>query len=214
MPFLVYWHAIRCEIKDVRSFAARNPTIFSRERPQHTPRLNRVLVGKKRDKDLPKLSIENVADSVALAAKMSLKEKETQFDEIYKEQPNLLASVLVLHKMGRTYEEMDVLFHILLVIHLSLKESGTKIETVSEDLQEQQLTRYIGHVKFMDDLTDKDQERALSDYMENHGEMPLMAYAITQMREAGFPYKRDEDSKQLMLCGMNLVNCIAAAKIA
>ena len=162
---------------------------------------------------MPKLSIKNVADSVAQVTQMNLKEKEKQFDIIHKEQPNLLASILVLHKMGRTYEEMDVLFHILLVAHLALKTSDTPIEMISEDLQEQQLARYIGHVKFMDGLSENDRDRALSDYMESHDEMPLMAYVIKQMKVAGFPYKQDEDSKQLMLCGMNIVNCIAAAKI-
>ena len=162
---------------------------------------------------MPKLSIKNVADSVTHVTQMNLKEKEEQLDVIHKEQPNLFSSILVLHKTGRTYEEMDVLFHILLVAQLALKESDTKIEMISEDLQEQQLARYIGHVKFMDDLSEKDRDRALSDYMENHSEMPLMAYVIKQMKVAGFPYKQDEDSKVLMLCGMNLVNCIAAAKL-
>ena len=144
---------------------------------------------------------------------MNLKEKEEQFDVIHKEQPNLLASILVLHKMGRTYEEMDVLFHILLVAHLALKTSDTRIEMISEDLQEQQMTRYKGHLKFMEDLSEEDRDRALSDYMDNHDEMPLMAYVLKQMKVAGFPYKQDEDSKVLVLCGMNIVNCIAATKI-
>ena len=163
---------------------------------------------------MSKLSIKNVADSVARVTQMNLKEEEEQFDVIHKEQPNLFASILVLHKMGRTFEEMDVLFHILLVAHLALKTSDTTIEMITEDLQEQQLTRYIGHVKFMDDLSEIDRDRALSDYMENHSEMPLMAYVIKQMKVAGFPYKQDEDSKKLVLCGMNIVNCIAAAKTA
>ena len=124
---------------------------------------------------------------------MNLKEKEEQFDVIHKEQPNLLASILVLHKMGRTYEEMDVLFHILLVAHLALKTSDTRIEMISEDLQEQQMTRYKGHLKFMEDLSEEDRDRALSDYMDNHDEMPLMAYVLKQMKVAGFPYKQDED---------------------
>jgi len=162
---------------------------------------------------LPKLSIKNVADSVAEVTQMNLKEKEEQFDVIHKEQPNLLASILVLHKMGRTYEEMDVLFHILLVAHLALKTSDTRIEMISEDLQEQQMTRYKGHLKFMEDLSEEDRDRALSDYMDNHDEMPLMAYVLKQMKVAGFPYKQDEDSKVLVLCGMNIVNCIAATKI-
>ena len=144
---------------------------------------------------------------------MNLKEKEEQFDVIHKEQPNLLASILVLHKMGRTYEEMDVLFHILLVAHLALKTSDTRIEMISEDLQEQLMTRYKGHLKFMEDLSEEDRDRALSDYMDNHDEMPLMAYVLKQMKVAGFPYKQDEDSKVLVLCGMNIVNCIAATKI-
>jgi len=163
---------------------------------------------------LSKLSIKNIADSVAQITQMNLKEKEEQFDIIHKEQPNLLTSILALHKMGRTYEEMDVLFHILLVAHLALKPSDTTIELISKDLQEQQLARHTGHIKFMDDLSEEDRDRALSDYMENHDEMPLMAYAIKQMKVAGFPYKQDEDSKQLVLCGMNIVNCIAAAKLA
>lgn len=85
---------------------------------------------------------------------------------------------------------------------------------ISEDLQERERSRFVGHVKFLDGLSEKDRERALSDYIGNHREQPLMAYVYDTMIKVGFPYKMDEDSKLLMLCGISIVNCIAAAKLA
>ncbi len=139
---------------------------------------------------------------------MSLAEKELQFDTIFQEQPNLLASVLVQPQMGNTLEQMEVLLNLLLVIHLSLRQANLKIPTISENKQEQQLKRLIGTVLFMDDLDSSTRESAFYQMIEQHSEKWLFAYAWKLMMDAGFPYLEYENSKYLTQCGLNLVNCL------
>ncbi|MFT4730958.1 MAG: hypothetical protein ACI9UN_005491 [Granulosicoccus sp.] len=104
--------------------------------------------------------------AIAQADAISLAEKELQFDTIFQEQPNLLASVLVQQQMGNTLEQMEVLLNLLLVIHLSLRQANVKLPTVSEDKQEQQLQRLIGTVLFMDDLDRSTRDSAFNQMIE------------------------------------------------
>ena len=143
--------------------------------------------------------------------RMSLSEKETVMDEIYVQQPNLLASILVQQKLGNTLEQMDVLLNLLLVIHLALKKSGVRLETISEDEQEQQLRRFIAKVNFTEGLDAVSYEKALQQSIE-HEEQLLFAYAHRVVMDAGFVYLQHENSKYLTMCALNLVNCVAAAK--
>jgi hypothetical protein len=146
--------------------------------------------------------------AIAQADAISLAEKELQFDTIFQEQPNLLASVLVQQQMGNTLEQMEVLLNLLLVILLSLRQANVKLPTVSEDKQEQQLQRLIGTVLFMDDLDRSTRDSAFNQMIEQQSEKWLFAYAWKLMIDAGFPYLEYENSKYLTLCGLNLVNCL------
>lgn len=146
--------------------------------------------------------------AIAQVDAMSLTEKELQFDTIFKEQPNLLASVLVQQQMGNTLEQMEVLLNLLLVIHLSLRQADVKLIMITEDKQEQQLQRLVATVKFMDDLDISSRDSAFYQMIEQQSEKWLFAYAWKLMIDAGFPYLEYENSKYLTLCGLNLVNCL------
>ena len=162
---------------------------------------------------MTKIRVKSLAHAVAQTKSMDLKQKEAEFDRIFKEQPNLLGSVIVLHNMGRSYEEIDVLLNLLLVSFMALKHGKIQIETVSEKLQVRELDRYAGHIKFLDGLSKKDHGKAMADYIDSHNENILLAFATDEMNNAGFPHIEEESAKYLMSCGINIVNCIAAAKI-
>ena len=49
--------------------------------------------------------------------RMDLREREALVDEIYLHQPHLLASVLVLQRVGASLEQMEIVLNILLVVY-------------------------------------------------------------------------------------------------
>lgn len=142
---------------------------------------------------------------------MSLTDKETVCDEIFQEQPNLLASVLVQQQMGNTLEEVDVLLNILIVIHLAIKKAGIRLETISEQQQEDQLVKLTASVVFSEGMDRNLSNRSLNQYISNQNEPILLAYVIHTMKDAGFFDNTKECSKYLVLAGVNLVNCVSDA---
>ena len=144
--------------------------------------------------------------------KLNIKEKEIICDEIFIEQPNLLASVLVQQQLGNTIEEVDVLLSVLIVLHLALKESGKRIVKISEEEQEHQLRELLANIKFSEGMGRNLVDSSISQYVENHNEPFLLAYVIEVMKEAKFFEKERESSKFLIMAGLNLVNCIAKAQ--
>jgi len=143
-----------------------------------------------------------------------MKEKESIFDQIFTEQPNLLASILVQQQMGNSMAQMEVLINILLVSHLALKESGIKIVKISESLQDKEMAKFVATIKFTEGLSVSSLESSLQQYVASQKEKELLAYALNEMTEAGFTRLENESSKYLILTGINMVNCISAAKLA
>lgn len=141
---------------------------------------------------------------------MTMAEKEAEFDIIYKEQPNLLGSVIVQQQMGNTLEQIDVLLNLLLVVHLSLREAGVRLPTVTEEEQERQLKLLVARIRFSEDLEDSLFNQALQQMMDDHPEKYLFAYALNEITQAGFATIKKESAKYLMMAGLNLVNCIHA----
>jgi len=157
---------------------------------------------------MPRVRPDHLAAAIAKASAMSMAEKEAEFDVIYQEQPNLLASVIVQQTMGNSLEQMEVLLNILLVIHLSLQEAGVVMATVSEEEQERQLRRLTEGVQFAHSLDDHSLTVVLNQMIEDHPEKWLFAFAFDEMMKAGFPQLKQECSKYLIMCGLNLVNCL------
>lgn len=62
-----------------------------------------------------KIKQKPLKKAINRASKMSLKDKETVVDEIYTQQPNLLASVLVQQQLGNALAHIDILLNILIV---------------------------------------------------------------------------------------------------
>lgn len=163
---------------------------------------------------MTKISIQHLENAVKKAEEMNLKKKEAVFDEIYIEQPNILGSILVLKQMGNTLEQMDILINVLLVAFLALKEAGLKLETVTEYEQGRELSRFVEQVQFTEGLSSIAESDAMQQYIDAHEEKVLLAFAYTEMLNAGFTELKHENSKYLILAGINVVNCISAAKLA
>jgi len=150
--------------------------------------------------------------AIQIANNMSVKDKEFVCDEIFIEQPNLLASVLVQVKMGNTMEEVDVLLDILIVLYLAHKESGEKIERITEDEQEHELRIYAEVLKFTEGMDLIAVVSSFNQYFPSQDDRILFDYVVSKMKDARFFENQKECSKYLLMAGINLINCIRNAK--
>ncbi|WP_027360701.1 hypothetical protein [Desulforegula conservatrix] len=160
------------------------------------------------------ISEKHLSSAIQKAQAMGIKEKELVCNELFIEQPNLLSSVVVQQMMGNTLEEIDVLLNILIVLHLCIKESGQKISKISEDEQEYQLKLFTSVVKFTEGMDSQLIGSSIDQYLADHKERFLLAYVVKTMKGAKFFENINENSKFLIMCGINLVNCIVNAKSA
>ncbi len=132
-------------------------------------------------------------------------------DEVFAHQPTLLASVLVLQRMGASQQQMDVPVHILLVAWQAMKTSGHRWPVISEDTQEVCLKRLTGRVRFAQGLPAELRQRSTQQYINEHRERHLLAFAYDHLRDNDLLGARTEAEKFLLLATLNLVECIAFA---
>jgi hypothetical protein len=119
--------------------------------------------------------------------------------------------------MGNSLKQMEVLINILLVSYVALKESGikiSKISKISEDLQDKEMARFVASVKFTEGLSPSSIEDSLQQYVSSQNEKILLAFALNEMLDSGFTHLENENSKYLIMAGINMVNCISAVKTA
>ena len=161
---------------------------------------------------MSKVSEINLAHALQKVQSLNIKDKELICDKIYKDQPNLLASVLVQQQLGNSLQDIDVLLNILIVLHLALNDAEITISKVTEEEQEHQLRILKSSILFSDGLSDNLVKSSVNQYISNHKEPILLAYVIDTMQAAGFFEKKHENSKYLSQAGLNLIACIANAK--
>jgi hypothetical protein len=161
---------------------------------------------------MAKVSNKNLASALRKVCLLNIKDKELICDEIFKEQPNLLGSVIVQQRLGNSLEDIDVLLEILIVLHFSLKEAGIRISKISEREQEHQLRILKETILFSEGLGQHLLKSSVDQYVSNHKEPILLAYVINAMQDAGFFERKEENLKYLIQAGVNLVACIADAE--
>ena len=157
------------------------------------------------------LSIPVVADAIRAVATMGLQERLDLADRVHAEQPTLLYSVLVMQRFGATMVQIEVLIELLLVAFTAMKAAGGKWPVISEELQERCLARIGGRARFIEGLAKPQVEAAIHDAFVKHPEVPLLAHAMDVMRHQGWLRIVDDTQKHLVLCGLNLVECITEA---
>ena len=140
---------------------------------------------------------------------LNLIQKEILVDEIYKNQPNLLASVLVHTRYGAPMEKIDTLLHILLVAYLAAKQAKLNIKQITEEDLEKYMQRYVGHVMFTEGMNDRLKSKAINQWIDEHPEKWLLAYAYDTMLKSQFHIMNKESDKYLIITGVNIVNAVA-----
>ncbi len=150
-----------------------------------------------------------MAKALTVAQRMDLQQKEQLADEVFRAQPNLLGSVVVLPQLGVALSKVDFAVEILFVCYLAMKESGLTWPVITENDQDRQLQRFVAITHFGDDLNDSLRERSMQQYIADHPEKDLLAYVTVETSNWMAHNVPEESDKYVMLAIWNLVNCIA-----
>ncbi len=106
---------------------------------------------------------------------MDRAQKERLADEIFRMQPNMLGSILVLPRLGVPMEKVEFAVGVLLVCFQAMKESGLAWPVITEDEQERQLARFVAATRLGEDIAPSLRSRALRRYIAAHPEKGLAA---------------------------------------
>ena len=129
-------------------------------------------------------------------------------DEIFLQQPNLLASILVLPKMGVTTLQLEVPLHILLVTFQAMKHSGHTWPIVQDDVQDRCMQRLTARVRFNEGLPAQIADRLVKQFCDEHSERNLLAFVFGYLGEHDLLRVRTDAEKYLLLATINLVECL------
>ncbi|CAB3723566.1 hypothetical protein LMG22037_04976 [Paraburkholderia phenoliruptrix] len=158
---------------------------------------------------MSRISLEAMARAMSAVETMNLRQKEALADEIYRAQPHMLGSVLVLPKLGVSLEKMEFALELLLLCFQAMKESGWTWPLITEDDQELQQRIYVSTVKLGEDLSPPQRDRLMQQYVENHPEQNLQACVLSMTADWLKRIVPEDSDQYVMLAATNLVNCIA-----
>ncbi len=130
-------------------------------------------------------------------------------DEIYAQQPNLLASILALSRMGVGMVELEVPLHILFVTFQAMKRSGHVWPVVSEDVQERCMQRLTARARFNEGLPGGLANQVVQQFCDEHPERYLLAFVYGYLGDHDLLRVRTDAEKYLLLANLNLVECLA-----
>ncbi len=160
----------------------------------------------------PSVSEAHLAAAIVAVRAMDVRQKEQVCDRIHAEQPNLLASVLALRRLGVSMQTVDVVLNILIVLTLAVDNSGQRLATVTEADQERELQRLVAIVQFAKGLDAAAMGQSIQQTTAYKREGFLLAYVYDAIQRTGLTDVKDEAAKYAILAAINLVNCMATAK--
>ena len=141
--------------------------------------------------------------------RMSHDQKVRLADEIYAQQPTLLASILAMPSMGVDMAQLEVALHVLFVTFQAMKLSGHPWPLVIEDIQDGCLQRLTARARFNEGLPQDLATKVVEEFHKEHAERYLLAFVYGWLAEHDLMSVRTEAEKYLMLGALNLVECVA-----
>lgn len=150
-----------------------------------------------------------VIEADVAVRRMSHDEKVRLADEIHAQQPNMLASILVLPQMGVDMAQLEVVLHVLFVTFQAMKLSGHKWPLVTEDIQDGCLQRLTARARFNEGLPQELATKLVEQFHVEHAERYLLAFVYGWLGDNDLMGVRTEAEKYLMLGALNLVECVA-----
>jgi hypothetical protein len=150
-----------------------------------------------------------VIEADVAVRRMSHDQKVSLADEIYAQQPNMLASMLALPGMGVDMAQLEVVLHILFVTFQAMKLSGHQWPLVTEDIQDGCLQRLTARARFNEGLPEELANKVVEQFHTEHAERYLLAFVYGWLGDHDLMAVRTEAEKYLMLGALNLVECVA-----
>jgi len=139
---------------------------------------------------------------------MSQAQKVRLADEIFAQQPNMLASILALPRMGVGMVELEVPLHILLVTFQAMKRSGHMWPIVSEVVQETCMQRLTARARFHEGLPGELAGQVVQQFCDEHPERHLLAFVFGYLGDHDLLRVRTDAERFLLLAALNLVECV------
>jgi hypothetical protein len=130
-------------------------------------------------------------------------------DEIFAKQPNMLASILALPRMGVDMVQLEVPLHILLVAFQAMKLSRHAWPIVTEDVQEKCMRRLTARARFNEGLPGDLATKVVQQFCDEHPERYLLAFVYGYLGDHDLLAVRTDAEKFLLLGALNLVECVA-----
>ena len=141
--------------------------------------------------------------------RMSHDQKVRLADEIYAQQPNMLASILALPRMGVDMVQLEVALHILLVTFQAMKLSGHRWPVVTEDIQDGCLQRLTARARFNEGVPQELATKVVEQFHNEHAERYLLAFVYGWLGDHDLMAVGTEAEKYPMMGALNLVECVA-----
>ena len=150
-----------------------------------------------------------VIEADVAVRRMSHDQKVRLADEIHAQQPNMLASILVLPQMGVDMAQLEVALHVLFVTFQAMKLSGHQWPLVTEDIQDGCLQRLTARARFNEGLPEDLATKVIEQFHNEHAERYLLAFVYGWLGDHDLMAVRTEAEKYLMMGALNLVECVA-----
>lgn len=150
-----------------------------------------------------------VIEADVAVRQMSHDQKVRLADEIYAQQPNMLAALLALPGMGVDMEQVEIALHTLFVTFQAMKLSGHQWPLVTEDIQDGCLQRLTARARFNEGLPEELAKKLVEQFHTEHAERYLLAFVYSWLDEHDLMAVRTEAEKYLMMAALNLVECVA-----
>ena len=150
-----------------------------------------------------------VIEADVAVRRMSQDQKVRLADEIYAQQPNMLASILALPRMGVDMAQLEVALHILFVTFQAMKLSGHRWPVVTEDIQDGCLQRLTARARFNEGLPEDLANNVIEQFHNEHAERYLLAFVYGWLGDHDLMAVGTEAEKYPMMGALNLVECVA-----
>ena len=158
---------------------------------------------------MSRISQNALVSAIKALQGMDMQQKSLLADEIFREQPNLLGSVLVLPQLGVSMQKVEFALEILFVCFKAMKASGWVWPIISEDELDLQSRRFTTIIQFADDLNERLRDVSMQQYLASHPEKELLAYVQSESANWSARIVPEETDKYVMLAALNMVNCLA-----
>lgn len=160
---------------------------------------------------MPTITQATLQQAIDKEALLTLQQKSDWMEQIQQGNPVLFDSVAIQRELGHDPEHIQVLFDMLLTIFIAIELQGLKLTTISQQSYLSELHKFSQQLAFNRDLNKEQYQQTMQHYHDTHKEPQLLLWAQQTMTESGFADMGRDESKQLTLAGITMVNCVADA---